>query len=113
MVALEDAETQRKGFVSIIYNVNTGEANFKEDVEIVTQGARSLGSLPWKLAAIHYCYDNRNLLSAVSLAQKLVGKEGRLRFRTHFGTFSIVCPAYQPKMTLFYSHARNRHTFGF
>jgi hypothetical protein len=52
-------------------------------------------SLPNRISAAHYCYDNPLILPALSLLQLLMGKENRIRFRSHYGKLCEFSPTYR------------------
>jgi len=90
MIALEsDEEMQRKGVVGILYNVGSTSNGF-QDAEVFMKGAKYFMSLPCRFAAMHYCFSDAVVLPFLSLLQLVIGKEGRLRFRTHFGKIGTI-----------------------
>ena len=84
----EDPEIQKRGIVSI-YDA-TGTLVFA-DLErgLLQRGNRLVTALPFRFAAQHYCYDDQILIPAMNLLQLTLGKQGRLRFRSHFGKRSL------------------------
>mmetsp|Transcript_10934 Transcript_10934/g.31344 ORF Transcript_10934/g.31344 Transcript_10934/m.31344 type:complete len:811 (+) Transcript_10934:50-2482(+) len=80
MAALEDVSTQQRGIVIIAYNVG----NRSIDHVAAWKNGKLFACLPYRLVALHYCYDNANLRLLLSLT--LFDKHTRTRFRHHFGT---------------------------
>ena len=85
MIALEDVETQINGIVSLDYFVDFSgsESNF---AEILLNGAPMLLSLPYRYCAIHICHNELRLKTSLTLLQMVLGRQNRVRFRTHFGS---------------------------
>jgi hypothetical protein len=84
---LEDEDAQKNGIVNIYYCVGDSATN-PQTFEVL-QHARILDdSLPYRSNATHFCYDSAALRPALTLLQLVSGKDDRVRFRTHFGTFS-------------------------
>lgn len=81
----KEIETQKKGFIMVIYNV--GKAG-RMDVGWI----KKMHSMPWaiphKLCGLHFCFDNHAIRPIVSGLQYLLNKRARLRFRAHFGDAS-------------------------
>jgi hypothetical protein len=50
-------------------------------------GSSYVESVPFRFASMHICYNFLQLRPLLSLVQMAVGKEGRLRFRSHYGMF--------------------------
>ena len=88
MKALEDEETQKKGFVKVVYYVGMDTMpNF--DADLMFKGAPSLfEALPFRMAAMHCCYDEPLIRPAISVVQHVIGRAGRVRFRAHYGEFA-------------------------
>jgi hypothetical protein len=88
MVALEDVKAQKKGFVSIFYNCGGLGGAEKLYFDVISKIKTMINdSLPYRNRAAHYCYDNPRILPALSLLQLFMGKENRIRFRSHYGKF--------------------------
>jgi hypothetical protein len=84
MAALEDEDTQRKGMVSILYNIElvTPEPEYPE----LLKNAHMINdAVPFRNVAVHYCYDSASLRPAMTLYQLVVNGNIRLRFRAHYG----------------------------
>lgn len=88
MAALQDdEEAQRKGMVIVVYDCGNEELTSDHmSAAMVLLGVKFMKALPWRIRACHFC-NSRNTLRrrAISWLQLFVGKEGRLRFRTHQG----------------------------
>ena len=84
MSALEDEETQKKGFVMIGYSHNKQGGI---DRRVTWETASLTWTLPMKLMAIHGCCDNPNQKLILQLATLLIGEHNRYRYRIHCGTF--------------------------
>ena len=83
---LEDVETQKRGVVNVFYNVDLGQTE-QSYFDVWTRAKRIIDdSLPYRSKATHYCYNNPLLHPALSLLQMIMGKENRIRFKTHYGS---------------------------
>lgn len=87
MVAIEDEETQKSGIVGLSYAVGLHltwqqVANRKE---FNSNRARLLAALPWRLEAIHLCYDSVMLKPLFALFMLYSSMFNRVRTREHFG----------------------------
>lgn len=85
MAALEDENTQKKGIVNVIYNVDCTSINLRMDKETFSAGSAFVEALPFRIVAMHFCYNNERLLPIMSFIQLAVGQQNRIRFRAHFG----------------------------
>lgn len=85
MTTLEREEAQIHGVVDVVYCVgmNSTETSF---AEMLTCGGPMVNNLPFRMTGMHFCYSDEKLKPAMSLIQLVVGRQTRLRFRTHFGT---------------------------
>jgi hypothetical protein len=81
---MKDAESQRKGVVSIMSNF--GVHARKEPLAMIAQLHRMKSGLPKKFAGVHYCFDDAALKPFVTGIRLFLSKEMRTRFRPHFGT---------------------------
>ena len=83
--AVEDEEAQKKGIVTIFYTVDV-EAMEPLYFEVLSKVRHYLNDcLPYRNAAVHYCYNNPAVRPALNMLQIIAGKQNRLRFRTHYG----------------------------
>jgi hypothetical protein len=90
MNALEDEDVQRKGFVKVVYNVDMGKLPTL-DTDLMFKGAPVIfAALPFRMAAMHCCYDDSLIRPAISAMQHAIGRSGRIRFRAHYGTLHYV-----------------------
>jgi hypothetical protein len=85
MVGTESESAQKDGIVALIYNV--GKSPHIDRVG-VWQGSRILRTMPVRVNAMHYCYDNPIVKSILSLGMLVVGEEIRARIRPHFGKYT-------------------------
>jgi hypothetical protein len=85
MCELENENTQKKGIVTVFYNVDTTAAESLY-LDLVRRMRVVDDSLPYRNVAVHYCYNNPGMRPALNLLQLVAGKDNRLRFRTHFGS---------------------------
>ena len=83
--SLDDEEAQKKGVVLVFYNVGLC-APEKDYSELMRHMHMVSEALPYRAAANHYCYDDVRIRAAMALLQLILGKNHRLRFRSHFGT---------------------------
>ena len=86
MVALEDEANQTGGFVCVMQTVGV-EKHDSKYADLMANAHMLKDGIPFRLAALHYCFDNTFLRSAMSLLQMMVGRDNRLRFRAHYGKF--------------------------
>ena len=80
-----DEDIQKKGIVAVTYQVGQiGQDKrlkaFMKKIDLI------VGSLPYRVAAFHFCYDRPTLRPVMFIAQQVFGRSTRLRFRAHFGT---------------------------
>jgi hypothetical protein len=80
-----DEGAQRKGGVSVIYNVGQRNIGFTLSPTQMNLGLRFMESLPFRFSATHYCYNDTRIRPLMSGMHFVIGKRGRLRFRSHFG----------------------------
>jgi hypothetical protein len=82
MAALEDEETQKRGFVIIPYIVGTTHAfNRRNSYKI----ARLSWILPMRAAGLHGCTDDPRQRTLMNFAVMIIGTNMRVRTRIHFG----------------------------
>ena len=85
MAAIENLETQLKGFVSIFYNLGVSEYE-PAYLDVMKRVKKALNdSLPYYNVAVHYCFNDARLMGALSILKLVAGRDVRLRFRTHYG----------------------------
>jgi hypothetical protein len=85
MAALEDENVQKYGLVHVLYDIGLKQhdviyADLLTSIHIIRDG------LPFRLPALHYCFDKPMMRGAMSLLQTMISKNQRLRFRAHFGS---------------------------
>ena len=82
----DDEDAQRKGVVKVFYNVGMGGTSPTMDTDLMFKGAPVLfEAMPFRMVAMHYCYDDPRIRPAMSLLHHVIGRSGRVRFRAHFG----------------------------
>ena len=89
MVALEDIQAQRKGFVLVMYDFTFDMETLPKDVlKVLLQAGYFTKALPRKLSGIHFCSTIPGLLDPIISIVQLVflSRDSRMRFRAHFGT---------------------------
>ena len=86
MSALEDEATQIRGLVDVSYCVGMDGVEPKFS-DLVSQGAHMINDLPFRFAALHFCYNDARLKPVMKLVQMVATQQARLRFRVHFGKF--------------------------
>jgi hypothetical protein len=86
MMSVQDEETQRKGLVEILYGISHGAnvGNFMSPI-MVSRAKSLMQCLPYRVSAVHVCYDDFRLRPLASIVKTISGKQRRLRFREHFG----------------------------
>jgi hypothetical protein len=82
MSMLEDEEAQRNGIVGILHNIDQPEMDQKL-LRTLTQLRKAL---PIRVVGHHVCYNDPSTRAIISLALKVVGAFGRLRYKGHYGT---------------------------
>jgi hypothetical protein len=87
MAALEDEDTQRKGIVSVLYNIELAKPE-PEYPDLLKNSHMINDAVPFRNVAVHYCYDSASLRPAMTLYQLVVSGNIRLRFRAHYGKLS-------------------------
>ena len=85
MNAVKDENVQKKGFVKVVFNVGM-EGMPTIDADLFLKGAPTLfEALPFRMAAMHFCYDDPIMRPALYAVQHVIGRSGRIRFRAHYG----------------------------
>ena len=84
--ALEDEETQRRGFVVVLYHLG----NLKSDLDpdVLREGPISNQWLPLRFSGIHMCLDNPMMRVIARIILVAAGSDFRSRFRIHEGEAS-------------------------
>ena len=82
LLALQDVETQKHGFVLIGFNSGKNRVTDRGAAWAVQKISRLL---PIHLAAIHFCYDSLKLKPMMTVAMLMMGAKRRIRFRGHYG----------------------------
>ena len=84
---LKDEEIQRNGLIFCIFNVGPQRMGF-EQVPFIRVVHKIRESLPIKLMAAHYCYDDPLIYSLMFVVTMFAGSRLRARFKAHYGTSS-------------------------
>ena len=98
-----DVTAQRRGMIHIQYEVSSAmnkadsdgksihnDDGYRMPRELYMYGPLMASSIPVRLAAIHYCYDNINVMPAMRFL-RLIGSNLRCRLREHYGASSSIC----------------------
>ena len=88
--AAEDEETQRRGFVAILYHMHDMKI-FHFDREVYYTVPLAMDWLPVRFVGVHVCFSNTMLKNAIAIYKLAAGKERRNRFRLHHGKYSSSC----------------------
>ena len=86
MSALEDEETQRRGVVSVLYNMGDS-MDATDDSDLLKEVPAAMEYLPYKFVSCHMCFENPPRVNA--FARMLLGVCGsnyRSRVRLHTGS---------------------------
>ena len=83
MTAAEDENVQKKGIVTIGYNVSAVFTKVIQDVIVNFHYIRD--GIPIRWVVYHYLYNSPTVRIAMSLIQSIAGKDVRLRFRDQYG----------------------------
>jgi hypothetical protein len=85
MVHSEDVETQKKGLIFVVYDVEQGGAEL--DTESTWKLTLLLKACPIRVEAMHFCHDSSSLwfMALTSIVKLSANLFTRLRIRTHFG----------------------------
>jgi hypothetical protein len=84
MVASRDPEAQRRGAVVVVYSIGKGNGS-RQQSDATWKLPKLLQCLPWRVAAIHLCYDNTLWRPAHALLKTSFNLFARVRIRTHYG----------------------------
>jgi hypothetical protein len=85
MTAMENVEVQQKGIVAIAYNNKAAKNKSSDTLHTIM---KMFHGFPWRIQAIHFCSTEDAPVTKLfaNFFQFVVGKEGRVRFRCHFGS---------------------------
>ena len=87
MAAVEDEETQKRGFVVLFHFVgSTLVSGIASDITLGKMSASLLSCLPIKFTSIHICFDDPRFRIMNALLMLQMGRERRVRLRMHYGT---------------------------
>jgi hypothetical protein len=66
-----------------------GKFKFSDfDRKSIYMGSRSCSDLPVKMAAFHYCMNDKKERLIISFVMRFFSKENRAKSKIHFGEFS-------------------------
>ena len=85
MSALEDEETQKKGVVCVVYNVEP-RSTLANDPRIYLNVYQLLPRIPFRMMGAHYCVQDAHLRLFMSSIRVAMSREVRLRSRVHHGS---------------------------
>ena len=85
MVHSEDVETQKKGLVFVVYDVEQGKVVL--DTESTWKLTLLLTACPIRVEAMHFCHDSTSLwfMAMTAIVKLSATLFTRLRIRTHYG----------------------------
>ena len=87
MLALEDEESQRRGYVVVIYSLQQQQKIWgSRGVHFVRSILKIQQAVLIQTQSAHYCYDNYIWLPVLSLVQSSSQPFTQLRYRFHYGT---------------------------
>jgi hypothetical protein len=82
--AAEDEETQRRGFVFVVYHMFPMKLS-QFDRELFYDLPQVLDWLPVRFTGCHFCYNDPLVRSVVTVCMLMAGPELRARCRVHHG----------------------------
>jgi hypothetical protein len=85
MTALLDEETQRRGIVCVVFNVEP-RSPLANDPRIYLNVYKLLPTLPMRMMGAHYCVQDSHLRLFMSSIRVAMSREVRLRSRVHHGS---------------------------
>ena len=85
MTMVQDEEIQKKGCVMVGYEIGRTVAQGQYFNDIIAS-IPVCSSLPLRVAAFHFCYDNSTVRAFLLLFRRVAGSKMRVRFRDHFGS---------------------------
>ncbi|CAJ1959509.1 unnamed protein product [Cylindrotheca closterium] len=87
MINAESVETQKKGVVVVVWGIGGKNTTTRRlSASTFWKVAEVQKSLPLKVVAFHFCYDNMLLRPVLSTIQMGCGFFTGVRFRAHYGT---------------------------
>ena len=91
MAALRDEEVQIRGMVMVSYEVDRTFLQIQEHSlkDRVSSIPMYRDALPIRIASFHYCYNDPGVKAMVTVFHRFANKQSRIRFRYHFGAFSL------------------------
>lgn len=85
MSAMDDEETQKRGVVCVVYNVEP-KSPVANDPRIYLNVYQLLPTIPIRMMGAHYCVQDSNLRQFMSSIRVAMSREVRLRSRVHHGS---------------------------
>ncbi|KAG7368545.1 hypothetical protein IV203_031288 [Nitzschia inconspicua] len=85
MSAMEDEETQKRGIVYVVYNVEP-KSPLANDPRIYLNVYQLLPQIPVLMMGAHYCVQDSYLRQFMSSIRVAMSREVRLRSRVHYGS---------------------------
>jgi len=82
----ENEEIQKKGVVKVVNCFGEWRSSVGQFIDFILKTERIIAAWPFRTCAFHLCYDQPAVRTFLNLVHVLVGKNGRLRERTHFGS---------------------------
>jgi len=105
MSVLEDEETQKKGISAIVYSVAGEFVDGKTDLRTVSAGPWVQRSLPFRLCAMHQCFDNLAVRVIINFSMRFLREKDRARVKLHYGRWStqdeILFNTHRPNLSHF------------
>lgn len=100
MAALEDEGTQRRGLVEIVWHLSPCSGRHNTHLRLFRAMSTLLSSLPWRCAAVHYCYDQQLPRAPMALFRPNSGTINcQHRFRAHKGKPAFLEYSFPPLRT--------------
>lgn len=89
MSMVRDEETQKKGIVYVGYNLGD-EPSKCEHFQILKASENVRSAIPDRVVGAHFCYDHKSVEKFATGIALYLHKDGRHRFRTHFGNLNLI-----------------------
>ena len=86
MSVMKDEETQKKGLVFVGYHLGDDPVQ----CETVKIGSNVRSAIPDRVVGAHFCYNHKSVEKFATGIALYLHKDGRHRFRTHFGDLSNI-----------------------
>lgn len=86
MSVLEDEETQKRGITAIVDSVAGEFVKGKTDLRTVSAGPWIVRSLPFRMVAVHQCFNNPAVRLIIRFSLRFLDEKDRARTKLHYGT---------------------------